>query len=241
MITLHAFIFPTAGPYLLYGVPERLITFPLRLGYALFSFGVLANGACVLLAMYIALGLSVYFTFSPLLKELKLGLKEYKTQDYLRSKENLVHGYRCLQIFMGQVNRAISNIFIPFEVIFGNLALFCSVTLTLFSKNLGLDTVPFMVTTAAFAIIGFALFFTLAGVLSVKSRKAVISWRVERWDKRIDKMYVKRVKKSCREISVQSWGMMRVRPVTAIKYVNSTGKATFRAILMLRRALVSKT
>lgn len=238
MITLHAFIFPTAGPYLLYGVPERLINFPLRLGYAYIGFGIFANGACVLLALYIALGLSAFFTFYPLLKELKLGLKEYKTQDNLRSKENLVHGYRCLQIFMGQINRAISNIFVPFEVIFGNLSLFCSVTLTLFAKNLGLDTVPFMVTTAAFAIFGFAAFFTLAGILNVKSRKAVMSWKVERWEKRSDKMYVKRVKKSCREISVQSWGMMRVRPVTAIKYVNSTGKATFRAILMLRKALV---
>ncbi|CAL8072506.1 unnamed protein product [Orchesella dallaii] len=241
LISVHSILFPDTAPYMLFTVPPQLIFLPMRL-YTAFFFSVSAIGTTALLALYIAQGLEFFFIAFPLLsKELKMGLKKYETCDKLRTIKNLVIAYRSLTVLMAHFNHSFCGVIMPFELIFGNLTIFCNVTAALFWEKLDTSTTkPCLMIVAAFSMSGFACFLSLGGLLHVQSGKTIKSWRLGFWNGKFDRMYMKRVKRSCTHIQVNSWGCLKVKPLTALKYVNSSSKGTFRAILMLRKAFMKK-
>jgi len=239
LISIHSLLFPARAPYILFTVPPHLIFLPLRL-FSAFFFTISAIGTTALLALYIAQGLGMIFMALPLLsKELKMGLPTYQTSDDLRTIKNLISVYQSLAVLMSHFNHTFVGVIAPFELIFGNLTMFCNVTVTLFWEELDANTIPFLMVTGTFAVLGFHCFLSLAGTLYVQSGKTINSWRLGFWSRRDDRMYMKRVKRSCTALQVNSLGCLKVKPLTALKYVNSSSRGTFRAIIMLRKAFIT--
>lgn len=126
-----------------------------------------------------------------LFREMKLGHRNYHTTDNLRSAQNLVQVYQYLKIWNLHTNQVFCSIFVPFEIIFGNLAMYCNVTLELFWTELPVQSASFLITTSGFASLGFVIFLTLAGLLITKSNSVLKSWKLEQWSKLSEKKFLK--------------------------------------------------
>lgn len=231
MVAAHCYLKPMAPTYLLFNTDKRHVsTFIYLLASSWFAW--FAISVTAILGAIPFFGILYFAYFLPIInKELRFNQKSYKTSDILRKPNHLVLTWRTLEIFIKYVNVEMAFTFVYLQIVFVQIILFSVVTLTYQWDLVRWNTIAFLTGTSLFALFGWSLFLVVAGFQYRCSQDTIDSWRLESWTNKADRLYMERFKWSCRAFSFGDGKRYFIRPVTALKYMNSVSRNTFRALI----------
>lgn len=232
LAALDCMLRPYGGPYLLFSINPRVVTWPFYLWasfwYGRWAVGFLSGFACIIGGdlLYVAYAL-------PLLRnELRMGQRSYRSNAILRTNtDNLVTNWKILDIFVRILNMEVTFVFLYFEVVLVCITLFCTVTLVYQWSSTGV-VIRMMMTLLAFAgvfCLGHCFAFRGTGVQM--GEEALGTWRKEFWPLCKDWKYMKRVKLSCRPFSFGDGKRYFIEPISVLKFLSSVSRNTFRALI----------
>lgn len=231
MVSAHCFLRPFHPPYLLFSIDHRFVSLPVYL-VACSWFSWFAVGVTSILGTFPFHGIIYMGYIVPIIKnELRIGLKAYRTDNSLRELDHLVVNWRSLEIFLKYVNCEIGFSLMYLQIVFIQIILFCIVTLLFQWNELRWNTILFLINIAIYATCGWSAFLMIAGMQYSYSKDTIDSWRIECWQTKEDRMYVERVKYSCRPFSIGDGRRYFIRPITVLSYLRSVSRNTFRALI----------
>ncbi len=231
-IALDSYVRPTAAPYVLFSIEPRLITWPIYLiGATWQAFFAVGVGSVIGFIGYS--GILFMGLLLPLIKkELRPGLKSYKTCASLRSDPfNLVTTWRSIEILIKYINLAVGFALLYCQFCMTTIILFSVVT-SVYQWNIsGLLIKSFMVFAGCFCFIAWTIFLSLAGIQYKWSEDTIKSWNYNHWHNKKDFAYMQRIILCCTPFSIGDGHRFFVRPITVLKFFNSVSRNTFRALI----------
>lgn len=231
MVGAHSYLRPFAPPYLTFGMDKRhMSTFVYLLASSWFSW--FAVGVTTVLGGIPTFGIFYFAYILPIIqRELKIGGHRYKTSSLLREPDHLVLNWRALEVFVKYVNMELAFTFVYLQMIFVAIILFSVVTLTYQWNELRLNTVIFLTGTSFFAFFGWSLFLMVSGFQYLCCQNTVDSWQWNCWSNAAERIYMRKVKLSCRPFSFGDGKRFFIKPITAMSYMNCVSENTFRAMI----------
>lgn len=238
LIACHYFMFPKSAPYFTYQIPDFYFFTWIYVTVGL-MFLTNAVGLAMLISIMITKGITFFAYLHPIYsQELKLNQhpRKYRTLNILRSPSHLVHTWRAIDVFMKSTCLSIGIMLIPIQVIITHLALFCNITVILFSRRLEPTSKLVVPCISLLATIGWSAFLSLAGKLFLTSGLTLKSWRLEMWKSGKERMFMERFKRSCQPLSIAAARYYVVRPKSTLSYLKSVSRGTCRSLIALRKA-----
>ncbi|CAL8085305.1 unnamed protein product [Orchesella dallaii] len=226
---IHCFLHPNAPSYPTFRVPPYLLSFPVRLASAGW-FGVFALNFHILAVIFFNLQLLYYFTIFCIIKdELRLGKAEYRTRDLLRKPNHLVANYRAIEILLKILNVEVGMIFVPIQYCLILAILLCNVSLAFQWNMFKVITRMFLAGIMILLLGSWLIILLLGGWHYQESEKTVESWKLDLFARRADRMYMKRVKLTCRPISYGDGKRYLMTPSQLLHFMETVGRETFVA------------
>ncbi|CAL8129116.1 unnamed protein product [Orchesella dallaii] len=232
LFVLYIFLHPNATPFPAYRVPIRLLSLPIYLVACSWP-GMFAYNFCAIFNVLVCNIIFYFFSVSPIIRdELRLGRSEYKTTNKLREPYHLVMNYRAIQILVKTFNLELGMFFVPGQMLLTQIILVCNVSLLFQWDLFELNTKAFLALLSVTPLFGYAIFLWMAGLQYQGTVKTVNSWKLSHWNRRQDRMYMERVKKTCFPISFGDGKRYIINPKKVLQFINSVSRNTFRAIAM---------
>lgn len=234
---IDCFIHPRAPPYILFGIDERLLSWPLYL-IVCTSFTFMTTGITSVFG-FIGYNLILYFAFTlPIIKnEMRFNKHSYKTSYLLRSSlKTFVVTWRSIEILGTIINTELCyNLLMYFQG--GTIAaiVFCIVTFTFHWNTIGTIVKLMMLSFGVAACIGFPATLHLAGLQHDWSEQTIRSWKRENFLAKKDWLYIKKFKRSCRPFSIGDGRRYIVRLKSVLMFFKSITRCTVRALITHRK------
>ncbi|CAL8085302.1 unnamed protein product [Orchesella dallaii] len=237
LIVLHCYSHPTSSAYPAFRayIPSHLVAIP---AYILSStwFSVSAISYAAVSNIVIIHAIHYFFYAFPIIRnELRRGRPRYKTLDILREPDHLVLNYRTLQVLVGIINTEICVVLIPAQALIIAAILVSNVSLAFQWELFTITTKIFLITVSVVFLVGWSIFLWMAGQQFRESKKTVASWKLGGWDRRFDRMYMKRVKRACQPICFGDGKRFLLNPTKVLLFINSVNRNSFKAFAMYRK------
>lgn len=238
LLTLFVIFFPRSGLTINLIFPDAWFDFlPFQIGqifcHCYFLTFVLVNNLCIGVPVMAYLA---YFT-QFLTKELRVGLKSYRTVNKLRTPAHLQIVFRSLQVLHTYA-----------FTFMGKLIILCNATMMITPVSINLVLIRYWsemdlftiapLLLASGLIVGFwTVTLELGRVFFLKGGKTMGSWKRANWGNigMREKVIMKKFTKSCKPILMQYGKQFTIKRVSVLVYFRGVVRGTMRALLTTKK------
>lgn len=223
---------PYRSTYLLFNISPRLVSWPLYF-IACGWYGSFAIAFTSVLGMIGSTAVFMFFyTMQILGRELRMGLKTYKTDAILRKNpQNLITVWRSIEVLTKLLNVEVCYALLYMQTCVVGISLFTTVTLVYQWSQTDLFLRLILMFCGTMAPVGWCIFLILAGLQYKWGLETLSTWKPDYWQKPIDLKYMKRQRWATRPFSLGDGKRYFIRPISILTFLRSLSRNTFRALI----------
>lgn len=232
LAAIDCFWHPYRSTYLLFNINPQLVswlTYFVACGwygsFAISFASALGMIACGALFMF-------YYTLQIIRRELRMGLKAYKTNAILRTDpQNLVIVWRSIEVLTKVLNVEVCFALLYMQACIIGVSLFATVTLVYRWSRIDPFLRIFMMFCATMGPMAWCIFLILAGLEYKWGMDTLATWSPQYWARRVDSKYIMRQRWATKPFSLGDGKRYCIRPITVLTFLRSLSRNTFRALI----------
>jgi hypothetical protein len=234
MNTIHFILYPESNVYLLLiWMPVWLRNHSLTIALygCLWLWMQMANWTAVIFVL--VLSLSYFVMMYPLVShELVSGRRSYKTNSRLRLPNNLSLEYRKLEVLHLNVMDIVGWLILPEQALMADAIMFCNYSLITGGQELGGVTTTILVIFAVVLITVWVTVLEACGTFHKQAETLIQSFKRGHWSDKEGRLYMDKLRKSCRPLGFRSVGGFCIKRLTGVKFVQGIVVGTLRVVLL---------
>jgi hypothetical protein len=177
--------------------------------------------------------LSYFVLTYPLVShELVKGRAGYNTSSRLRLPNNLILEYRKIEVVHLNAMDVVGWVILPEQALMADASLFSNYTLITGGQELGVVTTTVLVIFAGAIMTIWVTILEAAGIFHKQSETLIESFKRGHWsDKKKDRLYMDKFRKSCRPLGFRSVGGFCIKRLTGVKFIKGIVVGTLRVAI----------
>lgn len=168
--------------------------------------------------------------------ELKnLQFPNYLTNPSFRRPRTVRTIYRKLEISHKRILGFCSHILIPIQALTLQLVLFCSYVLFNHWRSLDRAAALQFFNWCLFASSTWSSILQLSGMIYVKSKRTLVSWKQKNWGNRWENRLMSKFRRSCKPLTIGYGKTFVIKRLTVLKFFKAVIRGIFRTLLMTKQ------
>lgn len=191
-------------------------------------------GIVTVYILHFQIVLTYIFFLTPILwKDLRLNLPSYRTAAELRSKINLTHEYRSIEIIHAMAVENYGPLILPFHTVFMLIAIFTSYVATRYWTVLNVTFISVLAFLAFVTVIFWAIVLIFGGFYFTQCTRTIKSWKHFEGCKE-DILYIKLFARSCKALKIGDQSRFKINNLSLLFFIKGVTRGIMRALLTLR-------
>jgi hypothetical protein len=164
--------------------------------------------------------------------ELVRGRAGYSTNSRLRLPNNLILEYRKFEVLHLNVMDVIGWVILPEQALIADAIMFNNYTLITGGQELGVVTTTVLVIFAGILMTVWVTILEACGIFHKQAETLVESFKRGHWsDKKKDRLYMDKFRKSCRPLGFRSVGGFCIKRLTGVKFIKGIIVGTLKVAI----------
>lgn len=200
---------------------------------ALLSFGywIMIAQSSILFSLHIQAIFTPVFYSTPIMsKDLRAGMKEYRTKFDLRSRDNLPHEYRCFELMHYYEMDYYGKLILPLHILVYVLIMFPSATLIQYASHMHGKSILLICLYIIEFVTWWGTLLQFGGYYLGQNVKTIKSWRRLGWNTE-DKKYMSRFSKSCRPLQLGDQSRFKINKLSILFFARGLSRGIVRILL----------
>ncbi|CAL8125318.1 unnamed protein product [Orchesella dallaii] len=168
------------------------------------------------------------------LREFRLGRRNYLSYDQLRQPPMIITAYRAVQILQRKSTDLFGQMLVPMQTLMGNIVVSCAYMIIKHRGILKPTTVAMLLGFSTTCGIFWGLILLLGGYINLYAKRILDSWKYHPWPTKQDRKLMRKFRKSCTPLMLNYGKTYIIKRLTVLKFIRGLSNGILRALLTLK-------